>query len=263
MQGLAFEPLRHFPLSGPARERLAPGGKVEGNVKLDLLTSAIARSRWVPQSIAAFALDQVRRAVLDGTGPLRAGRTPEAPYVVAEFDVVALRKILLACEGDGATALSQAEAEVMFAIDRVSAYSDNHASWRELMALVVACCMMTCSGYALRSRKGMLDASAAFACADLENIMSGMSTGHRAFATEFVPLSREERAIERLNLQKIAIVTREEAPGMDAGWLADYLSQHGNRSPNVIAALNFLKHEGCKLEPRLQVLVEQIAPVAA
>lgn len=246
------------------RERLAPTGKIEGNVKLDLLTSAIARSRWVPQSIAAFALDQVRRAVLDGTGPLRAGRTPEAPYVVAEHDVAALRKILTACEGDGTTALSQAELEVLLAIDRVSAYSDNHPAWRELMVPVLAACMMTGSGYALRSRKGLVNASAGYGCgAELENIMSGMSTGHLAFACEFVPLSREERAIERLTQQKIAIVTREDAPGLDPGWFADYLSQHPNRTPNVVAMLQFMKHEGCRLESRLQHLVEQVASVAA
>ena len=51
------------------------------------------KARWVPQSLVRFALEQVKEAVISGTGPLRSGKKFE-PGVVSEADVDLLRRIL-------------------------------------------------------------------------------------------------------------------------------------------------------------------------
>lgn len=245
------------------RERLAVAGKVEGKVKLDLLISAIARSRWLPQSAAVFALEQVRLAIADGTGPLRAGK-PISRLAVGEDDVDVLRQMLVACGGEGHVAISRAEAEVILDIDRLTAQADNHPRWREFFVAVIGGCMISASGYALASRQELLAADAwSHSGADLDNVMSGMSAGERSLVCAFRAMTREERAIDRLTQQKIGIVTREEIPAADAGWLADCLGQPGQQTPNVMAVLRLMKSEPCALDPRLQQLVQQAPAVAA
>src|SRR5262245_53180700 len=74
-------------------ERIAADGRVESKTEMELLVSVLDQARWSPQSLVRFALEQVRHAVIDGTGPLRSGKLLE-PGMVSEADVDLLRRIL-------------------------------------------------------------------------------------------------------------------------------------------------------------------------
>ena len=50
-------------------------GRIETKTELELLVNVLDKARWSPQSLVAFALDQVKTAVVEGTGPLRAAGT--------------------------------------------------------------------------------------------------------------------------------------------------------------------------------------------
>src|SRR5215207_3382474 len=67
-------------------QRISRDGRVESKTEMELLVSVLDRARWSPQSLVAFALAQVKDAVLNGSGPLRSGTLLE-PGVVSKADV--------------------------------------------------------------------------------------------------------------------------------------------------------------------------------
>lgn len=244
------------------RDRLSRFGKVEFKTKLDLLVAVIAKSRWVPQSLVVFALDQVRIAILDGAGPLRAGKLFE-PGAVADTDVHLLREILLAFGGEGNDCVTQGEAEMLLSIDLMTQHAANAPGWRELFVGALSCAVMGASGYALASREMALTADRFAERRDIDNLLSGMVCGDGALLQDFTPLAREQLALRRLTQQKVAIVTREEIPALDAGWLVQHFSIDAHRTPNVLAVLRLLKAENRPLDPGLEALVQRIVSVAA
>lgn len=244
------------------RDRVSRFGKIEIKTKLDLLVNVIATSRWVPQSLAVFALEQVRLAILDGTGPLRAGKV-FAPGAVTDADIELLHEILLAFGSEGNENITQAEAEILLSIDMMTQGADNSEGWRDLFVGAIACATMAGSGYAMPPREVALAPDAWAERRDLDNILSGMVCGDGSLLCDFKPLSREERAVLRLTQQKVAIVTREEIPAYDAGWLAAHLDLTAHRTPNVMALLRLMKAENRPLDPRLQVLLDQVPAAAA
>src|SRR5262245_18124783 len=51
--------------------RISRNGRIATRTAMDLVLGVLDRARWVPQSLARFALDQVKDAIVDGAGPLR------------------------------------------------------------------------------------------------------------------------------------------------------------------------------------------------
>jgi len=160
-------------------DRIAQDGKIASKTELDLLVKVIDKARWVPPSLARFALDQVRRAISDGTGPLRAA-TKGDPQAVSEADVDLLRRIIYAFGGEGSIAVTRTEAEVLFAIDQLTAGRENHPAWRDLFVKAIASCVMAASGYTAPSREVALAGEAWLdqrGELSLDNILSGMVSG--------------------------------------------------------------------------------------
>ena len=104
--------------------QIAKDGSVESKTELELLINVLDKARWSPQSLVAFALAQVERAVIEGTGPLRAGKSLAAG-VINEAEVELLKRILYAFGGDGNIAITRPEAEILFAIDAATQGQDN------------------------------------------------------------------------------------------------------------------------------------------
>jgi hypothetical protein len=219
----------------------------------------------VPPSLVRFALEQVKHAVLEGTGPLRSGKQLE-PLVVGEADVALLRRILYAFGGEGSMAVTPAEAEVLFDIDAVTAGRDNHPDWCDLFVKAIASCVMAASGYAAPPREVALAREAWLdrrGDLSLDNVLSGMVTGFKPMLDEYRAQSGEERAIARLTQQKIEIITHEAVTAAEASWLAARIARDGTLSPNERALLVFLKAESPSIDPALQKLVDEATAMAA
>ena len=52
-------------------DRVAPGGMIARKSDVDLIVNVLDKSRWSPVSLSRLALEQVKRAVVEGDGPLR------------------------------------------------------------------------------------------------------------------------------------------------------------------------------------------------
>jgi hypothetical protein len=245
-------------------ERIAKDGRVESKTELELLVNVLDKARWAPQSLVRFALDQVKAAVLTGTGPLRSGKKLE-PGVVTQADVDLLRRILYSFGSDGNVAITQPEAEVLFDIDEATAGADNDPSWSDLFVKAIANCVMAASSYAppprevALAREAWLDQRGELT---LDNVLSGMASGFTSLFGGYHAQTEEERAVARLAQQKIEIVTHEAITAVEAEWLAKRIGRDGKLTPNEQALLGFIKAESPSIDPSLQKLVDKAACAA-
>ena len=247
-------------------ERIGKDGRVDSKTELELLVNVLDKARWAPQSLVRFALEQVRDAVLDGTGPLRSGKKLE-PGIVSEADVDLLRRILYSAGSDGSIAITQAEAQVLFDIDEATTGRDNHPAWTDLFVKAIANCVMAASGYAAPPREVALARDAWLdrrGDLSLDRVVAGLvpAGGIRGLFGIYREQTAEERAIARLTQQKIEIVTNEAVTLPEAEWLGRCINRHQPLTPNERALLMFLKAESPSIHPSLQALVDKAAAAA-
>jgi hypothetical protein len=239
--------------------RIAKDGRVETKTELELLVNVLDRARWAPQSLIRFALDQVKIAVLQGSGPLRSGRKL-SPGRVCESDVDILRRMLYSFGGDGNIAVTRPEAEVLFDIDDATAGADNHPAWTDLFVKAIANSVMAASGYACPPREVALAREAWLdrrGDLSLPNMLAGMASGVTGLFAGYHKQTDEEQAIHHLTLQKIGIVTHEAITPAEAEWLAGRIGKDGRLTPNERALLGFIKAESPAIDPALQALVDR------
>ena len=240
-------------------------GDVGSRTELELLVNVLDKARWSPQGLVAFALEQVQRAVIEGTGPLRAGKSLEAG-VINEAEVELLKRILYAFGGDGNIAITRPEAEILFAIDAATAGQNNAESWPDLFVKAIANCIMAASGYVAPSREEALARETWLerrGDLSIGSMLSGVAQGGLGAA---LSAYREESAIERaiatLERQKIEIVTAEEVTVAEATWLAEQIGRDGQTTPNEQALLKFLAANSPKIAPELDSILERVRSAA-
>src|SRR5436190_2638358 len=245
-------------------DRISRDGRVETKTELELLVNVLDKARWAPQSLVRFALDQVKDAVINGTGPLRSGKKLE-PGLVSEADVDLLRRILYSFGGDGNIAVTRAEAEVLFDINDATAEADNHPAWTDLFVKAIANCVMAASGYAAPPREIALARDAWLdrrGDLSLDGMLGNMASGLKGLFAGYSEQTEEERAIARLTQQKIEIVTHEAVTAAEAAWLAERIGKDGKITPTERALLAFLKAESPSIDPALRQLVERATAAA-
>lgn len=175
-------------------------GYVASRVELDLLLTILERSRWAPVSLAIFALDQVRYAVLNAVGPLRSGNlfVPRGELTEADTDVV--RRILCSVGRDAGLAITRAEANALFDIDHCIE-AERPAAWNDLLLRATAHGMLGSLGQGTAMRADALAAGA---------------PDHACLRE----VRREELALLRLERQRLEIVTSEEIQDCSPRWLS-------------------------------------------
>lgn len=245
-------------------EQISNDGRVDSKTELELLVKVMAAARWVPASLAKFALEQVKLAVIDGKGPLRSGKELR-PGVATEGDVEMLREVLYAFGGDGTTAISSSEAEVLFDIDAATKDADNHPSWPDFFVKAITNAVMAASGFkappmeeALRQENWLKEEADLSASGILDRLGKGFSGVLGAYKGQ----SAEERALARLERQRVEIITNEEITGGEADWLVERMNRDGELSPNEKALLGYLKKESPKIHPSLQMMIDKVMQAA-
>lgn len=174
-------------------------GYVASRIEFDLLLSILERSRWAPVSLAIFALDQVRHAVVHAVGPLRAGNQFVPRGHLTEADCDAVRRILCSVGRDAHLAITRAEANALFDID-ACIEGDRLTVWSDLLLRAVAHGMLGSLGHGSAARDDALAAAIGDTCRR--------------------DINREEVALQRLERQRLEIVTNEEFQDCSARWLA-------------------------------------------
>jgi hypothetical protein len=234
-------------------------GRVDSATELDLLVAILEQAKTVPETLAAYALAQVKHAVISGTGPLRSGKTLLAG-VVDEADVELLRRILFAYAGGGNIAVTSAEADVLFDINDATAKGSNHPAWQELFAKAIANHLMFASNHAPVSREEALRRDA---------WVSDTSTSVGGFVTSMVKTLRDiyrvanfkETDTQRQRREAYfgAMRVAEDITEPEARWLTDRITRDGHISEAERAALLFIKQEAAHIHPSLAALLDKVA----
>lgn len=225
--------------------RISNAGRVRSKTEHDLLLNVIDKARWVPESLMAFALAQIRDAVVTGEGPLRAG-APDSAGSINLAEVEQVRALLYAYGNEGPRAVTQTEAEILLDIEQAliaqPASLMDAASpidtwplecWKDLLGKAVINAALAASGYRAPSREEALNETA------------------QPIAASYRPMLAEERAIERLELQRVEIITGEPVAAADPGRLATRLRSAGLKSSRVHSVLDEAAAHGFELSSLL------------
>jgi hypothetical protein len=154
-------------------QRSEPAGWVDQD-KADWLIGALARGRRIatpagfatilrlleiapetPAVLAAYAIDQVRLALIAGDGPAIGKRAHYSRTVDAE-DVAQLKRILVAAGGDAGHAVSRAEAEALFDLHDAVAGASNDPAFEDLFFNAIAQHLLSASNMEAGRRRALL-----------------------------------------------------------------------------------------------------------
>ena len=247
-------------------DRLSKDGKVESQTELELVVNVLDKARWAPISLVKFALEQVKHAVISGTGPLRAGQALE-PSSITAGEVDLLRRILYAFGGDGQVAVTRDEAGILFDIDEAVENAQPNPAWTDLFVKAVANVIMASSGYAVPSREQALRQEASLDHPDQKTsvmafLLSMVSSNLSSVQDAYHEQTAEDRALARLEHQRIEIITNEAITEAEASWLATRIGRDGRMSPSEHALIAYLKQESPKIHPALLAAVDRLAHAA-
>lgn len=256
-------------------ERISRDGRVKTNTELELLLNVLDAARWSPPSLAAFALGQVRDAVISGVGVTRAGQML-GKGTIGQSEIDLLRRILYAFAGDGGIAVTRTEAEVLIEINRALTPGRSSPAWTELFVKAVGASVLASLGHHLPPREEMLrievwakDADARGAGALLADAASlgedggsarerigrflgrMVAGGATGVWSTFRMQSSEERALSRLERQRLEIVTNEPIDDAECQWLTERLGTGGKLDANEIELLAYLQRESPMPHPEL------------
>ncbi len=106
-------------------------GQLDSMTELELLVRIIEKALGTPEELKAYALKQIERAVVFGTGPTRDGGALHAGSIT-EAECKVLRRMIFASGGDGPARASQAEAEMLFRIKDATLGANNAPEWERL-----------------------------------------------------------------------------------------------------------------------------------
>lgn len=237
-------------------------GMVDSVTELELLVSVLEKAKSSPESLVAYALEQVRLAVVDGKGPLARGGSLE-PGMVNKAEVDLVRRILYAFGGEGNIAISKSEAEVLFAINDASDEAKNDPSWNELFVKAMANFVMCASGYEAPTREEALRREAFLDKAEvgLGGFFTRMvSGGVRAILDAYRMPQDIDVDWEARNRAQEALARKAEAvEAGEAQWLAAQIGRDGALRENEKALLAFIKQASPSIHPDLKPLVDKVA----
>ena len=247
-------------------EKISHDGKVDSKTELELLVTVLDKARWSPVSLVKFALQQVKHAVISGDGPLRNGKGLVAGKIT-EGEVDLLRRILYAFGGDGHVAITRDEADILFDIDETVADAEPNPAWTDLFVKAIANVMMSASGYSVPSREEALRQEASLQSPErqtsvLASLLSMVQSNLSSVQDAYHDQTAEERALARLEHQRIEIITNEEITEAEATWLVSRLGRDGRLSPSETALIAYLKHESPKIHPALTEAVDRLGHAA-
>ena len=237
-------------------------GKVDTLTELELLVSVLEKAKFSTERLVAFALKQVKHAVVDGQGPLMHGGEL-VPGVIDKAEVDLLRRMLYAFGGDGNIAITRSEAEVLFEINDSVAGARNDASWNELFVKAVANFVMCASGYQAPTREEALRQENFLdrADADIGGFLSRMaSTGGRELLAAYRQSVDIDADWEARNQWHDACARRaERCDDVEARWLAERIGKNGRLQENELALVRFIKETSPSIHPELKPLLEKVA----
>lgn len=236
--------------------QISVSGVVKTTTELEALVKIMEAAYRVPERLEVFAMEQVKLAVLSGEGPTRHGNDLQ-PGHIGRAEVELLRRILYACGGDEAVAISRREAEMLFDINDAVTDGTNDASWPDLFVKAIANYLMASRGFQPPSRhealhrESWMDDNAMDIGGFFGKILAGGLRG--------VLSSYDDHSEDRVKQQAADIAVSEMVTADEAGWLAERIGRDGHFADAEKALLMFIKTESPDIHPSLKPLLDKVA----
>lgn len=214
-----------------------------------LLVKLMETATRTPPEMARFTGDQIKKAILNkSNGP-----------VVDKNDAMLLRRYLFAAGGDGAVAVTRAEAELLFDINDAVQTANNNPAWTELFVQGVINHLMAHLGYTAPSREEAFRRNAW--ARDHSTNVGGffkrmLSGGAGAVKDAYAQgsLHEEHNARRDLDAAIAAKVTNREAD-----WLADRIGRDGAFDENERQLIGRMRDLEEELPENLKALLDRAA----
>lgn len=226
-------------------DRIDRGGRVETMAEIELLVHLLEAATSTPQSLRAYALAQVEKAVMDGNGPTRAGGTLE-PGKVTAGEAQLLRRMIFASGGDGPASVSVEEAELLFRIKNASLGADNAPEWKQLFVQGVGNYLEGCRNLAplSRAREAELETFVESRDEGVGGFLSRMFRSSPDMQGAKVYLQGGEMAPERLGSTLAAMADTDAAiTSGEQAWIDARIQADGTIDPYEQALLDFLRED--------------------
>lgn len=231
--------------------RISSDGVVESRTELELLLKVMKVARNVTPELEKFALEQVKHAVVHGSGALSRGRQLE-PGAIGEAEVDLIRRVVYACSSEGGISITKMEAEVLCDLNDICSEADNHESWQKLYVGALANHLMMVAAWeepdlqeAVRTQK-WLEAPVR---GIFKPSFSGLlKRGLSIFAPE------EEMQFSHMDVN--AVASAERVTEREASWLIERLNRDGVLNANEIALLKFLEEECPNIHGSLMPMIK-------
>lgn len=112
-------------------------GRIDNGCEFALLLNVLRWLKVAPQKLVDTALAGLRETVLEG-GAVQFGPQRQRRGVIDAADLECIRAVIFAPASDGGLTVTQAEAELLFELHRVTAGKKNAPGWQELFVEAVA-----------------------------------------------------------------------------------------------------------------------------
>jgi hypothetical protein len=218
--------------------RISADGVVETQTELELLLKVMKIAKNVTPELERFALDQVKYAVLHGSGYLGRGRELQQG-VIGEADVETIRRVVYACSSEGGISISRAEAEAICDLNDATEGAENHESWQKLFVGAIANHLMMLAAWdepdlqeALRREKWLEEPVRGIFIPSFSGLLKrGLSI--------FAP----EEEITYSHMDAAATASADRVTEREASWLVERFNRDGILNTNEKALLKFLEVE--------------------
>jgi hypothetical protein len=233
-------------------DRIGRDGRLKTETELGLLVKVLETADSVPDSLTAFAIFQVTRAVLDGDGRIDA---EEVEY---------LRRVIFAGGGPNGLGVSRAEAAALFDLNDAVRGKANDPAWTDLFVKGVANAILVSAGYQAPSREEAMRREAWLA-APSDGVfaffgrMAGAAVSPRALRSAFQSPEAEDLWFEASSQAEADRALAALISGDEAAWLVARIGRDGAFDDNERALLAFLEAEAPDLHPLLQPLAARAA----
>jgi hypothetical protein len=239
-------------------QHISANGFLKSDTELELLINVMECARRVPHALTAFALDQVKIAVLEGDGPLARGGILQKGKIT-QGEVNLLRRILSAASGEAQIAISRHEAQVLFELHDATCHANNDPTWNELFIQSIAQYLMSLSLHepptfeeAVRREKWLMDQSKNLNAQSLGGFFGRMFSGTLSAFRNSQP---ETNVVD----QNYLATQAENITHDEAVWLIERIMQDGQVSVLESQLLAYIHQCKPNMHPTLDTFIQQVA----
>jgi hypothetical protein len=223
-------------------DQIERDGRIDTHAELELIVELLERADYAPESLRRFALAEIERTVLTGSGATRRCG-PITPGRIDDAEVGLLRRLVFAPAGDGPAKVSAAEAEMLFRLKDATLGAGNSPDWQRLFVQGVANHLMAHQNYVPPSPEEEIR---------LEHVrkpdpLGFLSRMGEPATSEEVrqSLFGEDQSKKTADHDRAVSADAQVTPG-EANWLKRFFEADGARDPMEQALLDFLAEDGIR-----------------